>query len=379
VIERIGETVRTVRERAGGSLEDLAAQSGVPVAVLAALEQGQRGITTTQLDDVAMALSLDPVALLNGREVPRCVPSVFLRHQQMQDFDDHDGATLDDALEQGRSLANLRRQLGEPALALQAGEFTLREPAAHRSDAPAQDGYRLAREVRRWLGNPVEPLGDIRALIEEQFGIAVVVRRLESKCVTAVCVRAESSATIVLEARDPQRAQNSLLGRVYLAHELCHALFDPSRGGLHIVIDVVLDRKAQAAEQRARAFAAELLLPREGVKQMIDSSGELYEQSAALDLIGRVRSRFGTPHPITANHLCNHGLISAGLREWLEAGGSTFAGTPPETTLPDVDAPSLLVATLAERAHGDGLLTDSEARATLGLDKLAPLPWEAEL
>jgi hypothetical protein len=51
----------------------------------------------------------------------------------------------------------------------------------------------------------------------------------------------------------------------------------------------------------------------------------------------------------------------------------------PEMTLPDTDAASLFVAQLAERAHVDGLITDGEARAMLGLDKLAPLPWEAEL
>lgn len=379
MLDRIGEIIRTVRERSGGSLEALAAQSGVPISVLTALEQGQRGITTTQLEDVAIALSLDPVALLSGREVSRCVPSVFLRHQRMQDFDDRDGAALDDALEQGRSLAALHRQLGEPDLALQAGTFSPREPAAHRPDAPAQDGYRLARDVRQWLGNPAEPLGDLRALIEERFGIAVLVRRLESSGVTAVCVRAETSATIVLEARDAQRAQNPLLGRVYLAHELCHALFDPSPGGLHIVIDVTIDRKIQAAEQRARAFAAELLLPREGIRQMTDALVPLREPRAALELIGRVRSRFGTPHPITANHLCNHGLISAELREELEGRGSTFSEQAPETTLPLFDAPSLFVERLAERAHEAGLITDGEARVVLGLDKLAPLPWEAEL
>lgn len=304
---------------------------------------------------------------------------MFLRHRQIQDFDDRDAALLDEALEQGRSLAALRRQLGEPALALQAETFPLREPAAHRSDAPAQDGYHLAREVRQWLGNPADPIRDLRALVEERFGIAVLVRRLESSGVTAVCVRAETCAAIVLDARDPARAQNPLLGRVYLAHELCHALFDPSAGGLHIVIDVALDRKAQQAEQRARAFAAELLLPREGIRLMTDTPGQIRDPSAALELIGRVRSRFGAPHPITANHLCNLGFIAADLREELEARASIFEGQPPEMTLPSPEAPSVFVSQLAKRAHDDGLITDGEARVTLGLDKLAPLPWEAEL
>jgi Zn-dependent peptidase ImmA (M78 family) len=379
VLDRIGETVRTVRERGGASLEDLAARSGVPIPVLTALELGHRGITTTQLEDVAAALSLDPIALLRGHEVSRCAPSVFLRHQRMQDFDDRDGAALDDALEQGRYLAALREQIGEPKLTLQVGTFPSREPAAHRSDAPAQDGYRLAREVRQWLGNPAEPLGDLRVIIEEQLGVAVLVRRLVSSGVTALCVRAESSATIILEARDGQRAQNPLLGRVYLAHELCHALFDPSKGGVHIVVDVVLDRKIHAAEQRARAFAAEFLLPREGIRQMTDAPFPIREPGAALDLIGRVRSRFGTPHPITANHLCNRGLVAAELREELEARGSIFEGQPPETTLPWTDAPSMYVAYLTKRAHGEGLITDGEARGMLELDKLSPLPWESEL
>jgi transcriptional regulator with XRE-family HTH domain len=375
VIERIGNTVRTVRERENCSLADLSRRSGVPLSVLTALERGQPGITTTQLNDVAGALSLDPTALLNGREIPRHVPSVFLRHTPMQDFDDHDGSILDDVLEQGRSLANLRSLLGEPVLALQAGTFEQREASADRSDAPAQDGYRLAREVRKWLGNAAEPLGDVRALIEERFGVAVVVRTLESSRVTAAGVRAETCAAIVLSARDPQRAQNPLLARVYLSHELCHVLFDPSPGGLHIVVDAVADRKSHAAEQRARAFAAELLLPLEGLTQMLGAPREVNEPSAALDLIARARSRFSTPHEVAANHLCNLRFVDRRLREWLEAERTTFAGAPPDTTLPEDNAPSRLVTEYVARAHREGIITDGEARATLRIDRLAPLPW----
>jgi transcriptional regulator with XRE-family HTH domain len=140
VIERIADIVRSAREREHFSLEALAEKSGVPAAVLEALEGGRRGITTTQLDGVARALSLDFPALLGGREVPKLVPSVFLRHNTMQDFDDRDTVALDEALEQGRSLATLRSLLGEPALALQAGVFGPQEVAADHRDAPAQDG-----------------------------------------------------------------------------------------------------------------------------------------------------------------------------------------------------------------------------------------------
>ena len=376
MIERIGDTVRTVRERENCSLEDLARRSGVPLPVLTALEQGQPGVTTTQLDDVAGALSLDPAALLNGREIPRPVPSVFLRHAPMQDFDDRDAAVLDEALEQGHSLARLRSLLDEPVSALQAGTFTQREAAADRPKAPAQDGHRLAQEVRRWLGNAAEPLGDARALIEARFGVAVLVRTLASSRVTAAGVRAGTEAAIVLSARDAQRASNPLLARVYLAHELCHVLFDPSPGGLHIVVDVFTDRKKLAAEQRARAFAAELLLPQEGLTRMFGEPRAVDRPSAALDLVTQARGQFGTPHEIAANQLCNLRFIDLSLREWLEAEGTTFAGAPPETTLPEGGAPSRLLADHVEQAHGEGILTDGEAKVILGIDRLAPLPWD---
>lgn len=376
MIDRIAAIVRSVREREPCSLSDLADRSGVPLSVITALEGGRPGITTTQLDDVAGALSLDPTALLNGREVARRAPSVFLRHTPMQDFDDRDGAVLDDALEQGRSLANLRSLLGEPPLALQAGTFAQREAAADRPEAPAQDGYRLAREVRRWLDNTAEPLGDVGTLVEERFGVAVVVRILESSRVTAAGVRAETAAAIVLSARDLQRTRNPLLTRVYLSHELCHVLFDPSPGGLHIVVDRVTDQKTNAAEQRARAFAAELLLPLEALTRLLGAPREVDETGVARDLVTQARSRFGTPHEIAANHLCNLRFIDLRLREWLQAERTTFAGTPPEMILPASDAPSRRVGEQVARAHREGILTDGEARAILGIDRLAPLPWD---
>ena len=98
MIDRIANVVKTVRQREASSLDELAARSGVPLTTLLALENGQPGITTDQLDDVAKALSLDPVGLLGGNEVPRVLPSVFLRHSPLQDFNSNDSSVLDYAL-----------------------------------------------------------------------------------------------------------------------------------------------------------------------------------------------------------------------------------------------------------------------------------------
>ena len=226
------------------------------------------------------------------------------------------------------------------------------------------------------MGEPAAHVQDIGIILKQRFGIAVVVRNLRSARVTAVAVRAVGSAAIVLCSSDPHRANNPLLARVYLAHELCHVLFDPSPGGLHIVIDAATDKKDLAAERRARAFAAEFLLPNDGLVQLLGSPRNFREYSGALDMVAKVRSVFGTPHEVTANHLCNLHFIDLDLRDWLEAERTKFTNSLPTTTLPSTDAPSTAVETYLQRAHREGIITDTEARAALGVDKLAPLPWE---
>jgi hypothetical protein len=125
--------------------------AGVPTEVIEALEAGTPGLTTTQLDALATALTIDVQALRQGQVVPRPSPSVYLRHRGLQDFHDADMAILDGAIAEARALAQLSTLLREPPTTW-TGRTSL---APHdRSDAAARDGYRLAGEVRKHLGDP---------------------------------------------------------------------------------------------------------------------------------------------------------------------------------------------------------------------------------
>jgi len=376
VLDRIGQVVLAARNQAGRTRDEIALDAGIQPQALESLEQGKPGLTTTQLVAVARALLLDPVALLSGRKEERPVPSVFLRHAPMQDFDAQDYSVLDEALEESRRLNRLRELLGRKPLLLQANVFQTREAAADSPDAPAWDGYKLARDVRRSLGQTKEPLSDIRELIEGRLGATVVVRQLVSTKVTAATVRADVAAAIVLSDTDSQRTSNPLLARVIVAHELCHALFDPLAGGLQIVLDENNERKTNAAERRARAFAAELLLPLDGLVSLLGPSLSISDADTASQLVARARSHFGTPHEIAVNHLCNHGFIHISIRERLEHDKTPFTGMVPTTSLPRASEPSIAVREHVEVAHRDGHITDGEARAILSLDRLAPLPWD---
>jgi Zn-dependent peptidase ImmA (M78 family)/transcriptional regulator with XRE-family HTH domain len=376
MLEAIASIVKAVRERARLSVADVSRESGVPVDTIASLERGQPGMATTELFDVARVLSLDPVALLGGRELVRAVPSVFLRHAGHQDFYDRDNELLDEALSAGRALASLRSRLGEPPAALQAGTFQPTRAAADRNEAPAREGYRLAGSVRSWVANTRDPLGDMGLLVEQRFGVAILTRALATARSTAASVRAEDAAGIVLNARDLHRKHKPLLARVHLAHELCHILFDLSDGGLHIVVDLDADRRVHAEEQRARAFAAELLLPLMGLVEILGDPRGVSDRGTAIALVSKARSHFGTPHEIAANHLCNLHFIDLRLRDHLEAESSRFTGTAPRTSLPLEGEASLMIRQYVQRAHEEGLLTDGEAKGLLGLDRLETLPWD---
>jgi Zn-dependent peptidase ImmA (M78 family) len=368
MIARVGHIITARRQARGLDVAALAEGAGVSVDHLRQLEAGQAGISTVGLEKLAGFLELDLAALRRGEQRDAAEPSVFLRHHDSPDFHPSDWPVLDGALHQGRSLQALGRLLGHvPILAARGAAY---------GPSPAREGYALARELRTALKLGGESIGDLRALAEEQLQVAVVVRALSSVKVTALSVRADDGATIVLNELDPDRQKNPMLARVHIAHELCHLLYDPSDGGLHLVVDLALDRRDLAAEQRARGFAAELLLPEQGLKALLGPPGATTSRDEAQRRVREARRAFGTPHEIAVNHLTNLGFIDGALREGLLLKAAAVPTV--ETSLPAPGAPSRRVRALIEQAHSLGLVTDGQARDVLGLDFSAPLPWEIQ-
>ena len=363
--------VARVRARREISLVDLAERIDGEVTTLERLEAGQPGVTTTQLDDVAEVLGLDPRALRRGEERLRPAPTVFLRHERMQDFRDDDLDLLDDAIEQARLLNDLGRLLQESPEDWPGAAFKRSEAPHDTPDAAARYGYQLAGELRKVLGRTIEPLDDLRGMVEERLGIAIVLRGLSTRA--ACAIKAGDAAAIVLSGGGFKRAGRA---RGAIAHELCHILHDPDREGVHIVLDLDNDRNTHANEQRARAFAAELLLPRAGLNGLLGLPRMVREQDTAKEFVVEAMDHFGASWQIAANHLANRGFVDMGLRIWLEALEAHELPGSWKVGLPAIDGPSLLVADRVARAHERGLITDGEARRALTLEAIDPLPWD---
>lgn len=368
--------VRSARGRLKLDLPTLSRTAEIPLDALQRFEGDEPSLSTAQLARLASKLELEPLALLRGEERPVLEPSVFLRHVGMlPDFDSRNLLVLDDALQQGRWL----RELGA-LLQLQPEPGNGFSPIAVAGDRPsraAQQGYRLARQVRELIGQPIEPLADLRQVLEARFHIAVLVRVLYGSNVPAVSVRTEYGAAVILNADNEERRRNPLLDRIHLAHELCHLLFDPSEGGVHLVIELDEDRRELRAEQRARGFAAELLLPEPGLRELLGQPMETDSSQQAEELVAAARQRFGTPFEVAVNHLGNHRFLSFDMQQWLLKRESPRSALTWPTVLPAIGAASVEVTARALQAHDAGRLTDGEVRELLGLEIGHPLPGAA--
>jgi transcriptional regulator with XRE-family HTH domain len=380
----IGRAIETARRRVDVSLEELAETTSLDAGLLGSVERGERLVSTAKLDRIASALGIDALALYGGREVEQALV-VLPRHAARSDFQHADLPVLRRALERATALAEVSSLLGRKSL---AGSFEARPPGA----APAQDGYHCARLVRRALGRLVEPLDDLPALLAERFDVPVVVAPLATGALQAAAVRsaATRAAAVVLNPSvkggpAPGTFQAWLVDRVSICHELCHILFDEPKGGLvEVVLDDDLRREGQekpAIEQRAGAFAAEMLIPRFGLRSLLqEQEGGQTDKLARADAwVDQVRAHFRTPVEIAVNHLYNHGYvarISAFREELIERAQLREIAPPAGWAAGDGEAWRRTLLARTREAHDGCLITDGGARALLEVPPGEPLPWD---
>jgi len=380
----IGRAVASARGRLGLSPEALASSTALDISLLCAVERGERLVSTAKLDRIATALGIDAFALYNGRDEPRDLV-VLPRDVMGGDFQHADLPTLRDALERATALVAVSALLGRERL---VGRLEARPPGAQ----PAEDGYHCARRVRRMLGTLTEPIVDLPGLLAERFDVPVIVAPLATRTLQAAAVRSRQTraAAVVINPTvhgnpSPGSDQAWLVERVSICHELCHILFDEARGD---AVDVVLDeapregQEKSAMEQRAGAFAAEMLMPALGLKALLLGEGRQTDTPARADqMVDAVRAHFLTPAEIAVNHLYNLGYVarvSAFRAELIQRAQAREVALTVLSREEASEAGRRVLRGRTREAHDQCLISDGMARALLGLEAAAPLPWEHE-
>lgn len=285
-----------------------AKQSGVPPERLAALEQqgDLAGWTTSMAESLARVARVDPASIWSDAPLSEALRLHFLRDSGWPDFHAGDLDVFVEVLEQASALRALREVLGD-------GE-TKRARFATKTVAhpPHEQGYELARAVRKEIGLGADPVLNLQRLVADHLDILVVRRELgTARLEAAAIVRTGAEAVVLNEAVE----RRPLFQRRAIAHELCHVLFDRRTRGVLAVLDGEEDETPH--EQRARAFAAEFLVPEDGLVNLIGVPEKTRDLDEAASMVGRAAKHFRAPTELVSNHLVNRGFVRDSLREAL--------------------------------------------------------------
>ena len=376
---RIGERLSRTLAVKEVDRAKLAESARVSVADVTALEKGQPvKVSTAALARLARELGLPPTALWSEDPAAEIELSLHFRHASVPDFFHEDAAVAERAVLDARALDELDVLLGRQPLRTWFGPREVGAPAH-------EDGYARAREVRRVLAAkqvlsseaaPI-PIG-FDVLGEDSLGIAVIEAKLRTGSVLALTAKDAPTNTVAIIVNSATGNTSHLRHRVDIAHELAHALFDAPAAPLSVWVD--RDRDADyghqktavpedAVEQRARAFAAEFLVPREGLRELLGPPpAEQASLKAATEMVRSAQEHFLSSTELTAHHLANNSYIPKFLHEELLRAVSPLA-------LPPVQRRQPALVRRAREAVEAGVMTAMAAREVLGLSVWAKLPW----
>lgn len=376
---RAAGLLRQAREAAGLTADDLGAYAGLAPDVVRAIEEGD-GAGATELDACARVFGLRLDDLLRG-EAGKAPMTLFFRGLRRESVDLRTLLTTEVHLVFGefqrvvRDVAELEARMGHASRLLPSPPTVKSIHGEHRGD------YR-SRRVRALVGRgPLEPIPSIRALCEE-LGVALLFVPDEDGTlgVDGACVRSPRPAILANVGKPGSLPPWRF--RTTVAHELGHLFFDmtsPSRqalisrpaGGGGAPAHSELPRWLDEIERTADAFAACLLAPTEGVRQL-GASAPTSERSVRV-----VGETYGVGYTLAVNRLRDVFNLTQQQRQEMmlredEPYAASFAGDaqPEHIGLRGEPLRSLVRSALAANA-----IPASRARKLLRLAPTAELPF----
>lgn len=260
--EELGRRIRSAREACGLTQEQLGESVGLSRVALGQIETGARSVSSLELDRIARAVGRDIKSFFTASFSERDALSALFRSDaelaQQADL----LKALQDSLALGHEMTNLERLLEIDRVQLLTATYEL-PPAKSRWDA-IQQGQKVAIEERQRLGLGVAPIGDLSELLESQ-GVRTGAVALPENISGLTMVDSTIGVFVVINANHAAVRQ-----RFSLAHEYGHVLMDRDRAGAISRAE----NRADLLEVRANAFAAEFLMPAEGIAQFVLAFGK---------------------------------------------------------------------------------------------------------
>jgi Zn-dependent peptidase ImmA (M78 family)/transcriptional regulator with XRE-family HTH domain len=257
--ELLGTRLRDARVAANLTQEAVGEALGIPRTAVVQMEAGKRSVST---------LEITRLAELFGRSIASLVAADAAA-------DDADALVAFFRLVAGQAAAPWKQDVERCVAVCRAGADLKRllelpgpsSPPAYEPPTPTRkmdavrQGADAARHERRRLGLGSGPIPDMADLLNG-LGIWATGADLPAGMAGVFLQDREAGLVILVMYGDPRARK-----RFSYAHEYAHALFDRQSPA---VVSWENDRDT-IVETRANAFAAEFLLPEEGVRVFLDS------------------------------------------------------------------------------------------------------------
>jgi Zn-dependent peptidase ImmA (M78 family)/transcriptional regulator with XRE-family HTH domain len=257
----LGRRIRQAREACGMTQEDVAEKLGVSRATVAQIELGNRSVSGLELGQLAYLFARDIREFLAEKFSDDEVIHALFRSQEDAGSDGVKQA-LRDCIAMGHELTSLEELLGINRALKMVVSYPFSAP---RSKWEAiQTGAQVAQEERRRLGLGSAPLGDLVQLLEGE-GIRTGLVSMPAG-VSGLTVSHPRVGIFVVINRDHPAARQ----RFSWCHEYSHVLLDRQAAG---IVSREADRN-NLIEVRANSFAANFLMPEEGVRQFAGGLGK---------------------------------------------------------------------------------------------------------
>ena len=160
-----------------------------------------------------------------------------------------------------------------------------------------EDGYQAASLVRRQIGN-ISGFMDVEELINS-LGIPIYHVSMGDFEIDGAAFWDDNTGPLMLINPESRKASTSWGKRMTLGHELGHLLLD--KGEFRPLGVFSGPWASPGLERRANAFAAELLVPREGLMEFFETRKWVFSD----ECIQELSDRFGVGHTMIFNHLNN--------------------------------------------------------------------------
>ena len=256
----LGRRLKEARESCGLTQDDTAREMGVSRATIAQIELGNRSVSGLELAKLSYLYARDIREFLAPNFSADGLTAVLLRAED--GAGDGVKAALRDCIALGHQLRDLEASLG---ISRSTGSVAAYPSVSLGSKWDAiQSGTQTALEERRRLGLGSGPLGDLPALLEAQ-GIRTGLVAMPSG-VSGLMLSDPTVGLFVVVNRDHPAVRQ----RFSWCHEYAHLLLDRAQMG-HVSRE---SERSDLLEVRANVFAANFLMPEDGVRQFVATLGK---------------------------------------------------------------------------------------------------------